>query len=110
MTISFDDFLSVHLVVGTIIEAAAFPEARKPAYKLKVDIGNGEVRQSSAQITDLYTTEELVGRQVLCVTNFPPKQIGSFMSEILVCGFIREDGKVVLATPDLPVMNGTRLS
>ena len=110
MSITFDDFQKVELRVGTIIAAAEFPEARKPAYKLTVDLGGGDVRQSSAQITDLYSASELVGRQVLCVTNFPPKQIGPIMSEILVCGFHRADGAVVLATPDSEVPNGTRLA
>ena len=109
MSITWDDFDAVDLRVGTITRAEPFPEARKPAYKVWVDLGEGDVRKSSAQITDLYQPDDLVGRQVLCVCNFPPKQIGPWMSEILVCGFIRPDGTVVLAVPDQDVPNGTRL-
>lgn len=108
--ITWEDFESVHLCVGTIVRAEEFPEARKPAYKLWVDVGDGVVRQSSAQITHLYTPEGLIGKQVLCVTNFPPKKIGPWTSEILVTGFYQADGTVVLATPDLPLPNGTRLA
>lgn len=108
--ITWEDFESVHLCVGTIVRAEEFPEARKPAYKLWVDVGEGVVRQSSAQITHLYTLEGLIGKQVLCVTNFPPKKIGQWMSEILVTGFYQADGTVVLASPDLPLPNGTRLA
>lgn len=107
--ISWDDFERVELRVGTIVRAEPFPEARKPAYKLWVDLGGGEPKRSSAQITELYTPEDLIGRQVLCVCNFPPKQIGPWLSEVLVCGFHREDGAVVLATADMTVPNGTRL-
>ena len=108
--ISWDDFERVDLRVGTIISAEPFPEARKPAYRLRVDYGPkiGE-RSSSAQITDLYTLDELVGRQVLGVVNFPPKQIGPFISECLVTGFLDDAGRVVLAGPDRVVPNGTRL-
>ena len=109
MSITWDDFEAVDLRVGTITRAEPFPEARKPAYKVWVDLGNGDVRKSSAQITDLYKPEDLVGRQVLCVCNFPPKQIGPWMSEVLGCGFIRPDGTVVLAVPDQDVPNGTKL-
>lgn len=109
--ISWNDFENVELRIGTIVAAEAFPEARKPAYKLQVDFGaEVGVLKSSAQITDLYSAEELVGRQVLGVTNFPPKQIGPVRSECLVTGFTRGDGSVVLATPDQPVENGTRLA
>lgn len=109
--ISWQDFEQVELRVGTITAAEPFPEARKPAYRLTVDFG-GELgsRRSSAQITDLYEPAELVGRQVLAVTNFPPKQIGPFMSECLVTGFVQSDGSVVLAVPDRPVANGSRLA
>jgi tRNA-binding protein len=110
-TIDWNDFARVELRVGTIIEAEEFPEARKPAYKLKVDFGDEiGVRKSSAQITDLYKLDELVGRQVVGVVNFPPKQIGPVRSECLVTGFHRDDGAVVLATPDSIVPNGAKLA
>lgn len=109
--ITWSDFQQVELRVGTIIKAEDFPEARKPAYKLTVDFGKAlGTRKSSAQITDLYDKSELVGKQVLAVVNFPPKQIGPMMSECLVTGFHREDGQVVLATPDMAVPNGARLA
>ena len=108
--ISWGDFEKVELRVGTIRAAEAFPEARKPAYRLEVDFG-GEigVRRSSAQITDRYGLDELVGKQVLAVVNFPPKQIGPFMSECLITGASDADGQVVLVSPDHPVPNGARL-
>ena len=109
-TIEWSDFEKVDLRVGTIIEAEEFPEARKPAYRLKVDFGEEiGVRKSSAQITDLYQREELVGRQVVAVVNFPPKQIGPVRSECLVTGFQRKDGAIVLAQPAGPVPNGAKL-
>lgn len=108
--ITWDDFEKVELRVGTILEAEPFPEARKPAYKLKIDFGpNVGIKRSSAQITDLYTTDRLLGKQVIAVVNFPPKQIGPFISECLVTGFYRDDKSVVLAVPDDSVPNGSRL-
>lgn len=109
-TIGWQDFEKVELRVGTVVKAEPFPEARKPAYKLTVDFGPeiGE-RRSSVQITVHYTLDELVGRQVVGVVNFPPKRIGPFMSECLITGFYREDGSVVLAVPDKPVPNGAKL-
>lgn len=110
-TIEWDDFARVELRVGTVVEVDEFPEARKPAYILKVDFGDEiGIRKSSAQITDLYTREELVGRQVVAVVNFPPKQIGPIRSQCLVTGFNREDGAVVLAIPDKAVSNGAKLA
>ena len=109
--ISWSDFEKVELRVGTILSAEEFPEARRPAYKLRVDFGEeiGE-RKSSAQITDLYSIDDLVGKQVMAVVNFPRKQIGPFMSECLVTGFVAEDGNVVLAVPDRAVSNGLKLA
>jgi len=108
--ITWDDFSRIDLRVGTIIEAKEFPEARKPAYKLKVDFGPDiGIKKSSAQITDLYTTDELIGKQVVGVVNFPPRQIGPFMSECLVTGFYRDDNAVVLAVPERKVANGAKL-
>lgn len=108
--ISWQEFEQVELRVGTIVQAAEFPEARKPAYKLTVDFGDEiGTRKSSAQITVHYTREELVGRQVVAVVNFPVKQIGPMRSECLVTGFYREDGSVVLCVPDKAVSNGSKL-
>jgi tRNA-binding protein len=110
-TIDWDDFAKVELRVGTIVEVEEFPEARKPAYKLRVDFGDEiGIRKSSAQITDAYRIDELVGRQVVGVVNFPPRQIGPVRSECLVTGFYREDGAVILAVPDSAVPNGAKLA
>ena len=108
--ISFDDFLKVDIRTGTVVDAQPYPEARKPAIKLWVDFG-GElgVKKSSAQITKHYVPEELIGKRVMAVVNFPPRQIGKFMSEILVLGVPDEDGEVVLITPDKDVPIGGRL-
>ncbi len=108
--ISWQEFEKVELRVGTIMSAEAFPEAIKPAYKLTIDFGQIGVRKSSAQITDLYSLEELVGKQIIGVVDFPAKKIGPFMSECLVTGFIREDAGIVLAVPDKPANNGSRLA
>jgi len=109
-TISWNEFERVELRVGTIVAAEEFPEARVPAYKLTVDFGPEiGTRRSSAQITDLYGREELVGRQVIGVTNFPPKQIGPMRSEVLITGFYQAGGAVVLAVPERPVANGAKL-
>lgn len=109
-TIGWDDFTKVELRVGRVVEAEPFPEARKPAYKLRVDFGPEiGVRRSSAQITDLYDPEALVGRLVVGVVNFPPKQIGPVMSECLVTGFHDTEGRVVLCAPDTEVPLGAKL-
>ena len=109
--IGFDDFLAVDIRLGTVTRAEPFPEARKPALKLWIDFGAalGE-KKSSAQITDHYAPEALVGRQVMAVVNFPPRQIGPIRSEVLVLGFHDAQGAVVLAAPDRPAPNGARLS
>jgi tRNA-binding protein len=109
-SISWNDFEKVEIRTGTIVRAEDFPEARIPAYKLWVDIGEAAPKMSSARITTLYSKEELVGKQVICVTNFPPKRIGSVMSEVLVTGFYQNDKDVVLAVPDKPVPNGVKLA
>lgn len=108
--ISFDDFLKVDIRVGRVVDAQPFPEARKPAIKLWVDFGGDMgVRKSSAQITVHYTPEGLIGRQIMAVVNFPPRQIGPFMSEFLTLGFEDADGAIVLATPGLETPLGARL-
>lgn len=108
--IAFDDFLKVDIRIGTIVAAEPFPEARKPSLKMTIDFGPAiGTRRSSAQIASLYTVDELVGRQVAGVVNFPPRQIGKFMSQVLTLGFADEAGNVVLFRPDKPVPNGSRL-
>lgn len=108
--ISFDQYMAVDIRVGTVTAVADFPEARKPAWKLTIDFG-GEVgmKKSSAQITTHYTAEDLVGRQVLAVVNFPPRQIGPFMSEVLTLGLADDKGGIVLIGPERPVPDGERL-
>lgn len=110
MTITFDDFLKVDIRVGTIIDAQDFPEARNPAYKLLIDFGEdiGE-RKTSAQITQNYSKEELIGTQIAAVINFPEKQIGPFMSQVLTLGFPDSNGNVVLIKPSKDIPNGGRL-
>ena len=109
-TIAFDDFLRVDIRIGTIVSAEPFPEARKPAYKLTIDFGPViGMKKSSAQIVDRYELDDLPGRQVAAVVNFPPRQIGKFMSEVLTLGFADVDGAVILFAPDHAVPNGARL-
>ena len=106
---TFEDFLKLDIRVGTVLEAEVFEKAKKPAYKLKIDFGKETgIKKSSAQITERYSTDELIGKQVLAVVNFSPRQIADFMSEVLVLGTY-SDGGVVLITPDKPVDNGDKL-
>lgn len=107
--VSWHDFKKIELRAGTITGVQDFPEARKPAYKIWADFGDFGIKKSSAQITKLYSKKDLLGRQIIGVINFPPKQIGTFMSEFLVTGFAVEDGGVVLAEPQQRVPNGTKL-
>ena len=110
MNASFDDFLKIEVHAGTIVAAEPFPQARKPAYKLTIDFGPEiGTRRSSAQITALYALEELVGRQVIAVTNFAPRQIGPFMSEVLVLGLSDGEGRISLLAPDHAVPDGARM-
>ncbi|KAF1722358.1 tRNA-binding protein [Pseudoxanthomonas wuyuanensis] len=108
-TLSWPDFEKVRLCAGTVVRVEAFPEARKPAWKLWVDFGPYGVRKTSAQVKALYSESELLGRQIVGVINFPPKQVGPFLSEFLLTGFPTEEG-VVIATVERPVPNGTRLA
>jgi tRNA-binding protein len=109
-TITFDDFMKVDIRIGTVIEVSAFPEARKPAYKLRIDFGDEiGIKKSSAQITMHYTREDLMGRKVAAVVNFPPRQIGPFMSEVLTLGFSDNNGEVVLVGIDKDAPDGSRL-
>jgi len=108
--VSFEDFLKLDIRIGTILSAEPFPQARKPAYKLSIDFGPGVgIKRSSAQITEHYQPQDLIGRQVAAVVNFPPRQIGPFISEVLTVGFPDAQAKVVLFSPDQPVANGARL-
>ena len=108
--ITFDDFLKVDIRCGTVVSAEPYPEARKPAIKMKIDFGDElGIKQTSAQVTHHYTPESLVGQQVTAVVNFPPKQIGKFMSEVLVVGFEAEDKSIQLLHPNGPVPNGAKL-
>ena len=109
--IGWDDFAKVELRVGTIIEVNNFPEARKPAYQVKVDFGEDiGIKKSSAQIAELYSKDDLINKQIVAVVNFPPKQIGSFMSECLITGFYNTGNNVVLAVPDQLISNGALLA
>ncbi|AFL83507.1 export-related chaperone CsaA [Belliella baltica DSM 15883] len=108
-TIDYSDFQKIDVRIGTIIRAEVFENARKPAYKIWVDLGDFGIKKSSAQITDLYQPMELIGKQVICICNFSPRQIANFMSEILVTGFDDGQGRISLATVDFPVPNGGKL-
>lgn len=111
MTISWQDFEKVELRAGTVVQVEDFPKARKPAYKIWVDLGEEVgIKRSSAQVTKRYTKEQLLGKQVICVTNFPTKQVADFISEVLVTGFVLPDGEVILAQSEQVVPNGTRLA
>lgn len=107
--ITWNDFERVELRVGTILEVLDFPEARKPAYKVKVDFGEMGIKMSSAQITKHYTKEDLIGKQIIAVVNFPKKQIGKLMSEFLLTGFADENGDIVISTVDGKVPNGSKM-
>lgn len=108
--IDWNDFEKVEMRVGTVIEIDDFPNAKKPAYKLTIDFGDLGIKRSSAQITRLYTKDELLNRQIIAVTNFPPKQIANFFSECLVLGIVRNEGEVVLLSVDQKTTNGSRVS
>lgn len=109
-TITIDHFAAIDVRAGTVLDVADFPEARKPAWKLTIDLGPElGIKRSSAQVTDLYPREELIGRQVACVVNLPPRRIGPFLSEVLTLGFPDNEGRVVLVAPERIVSNGSRL-
>lgn len=108
--ISWGDFEKVQLVVGTVTKVEDFPEAKKPAYKIWADFGKFGIKKSSAQLTKLYKKEDLLGKQIVGVINFPPKQVGKFVSEFLATGFVLENGEVVIAQPERKVPNGVRLA
>ncbi len=109
MNITFDDFSKIDLRVGTILEAEEFKETKNPSYKLKIDFGILGIKKSSAQITSLYTTQDLIGKQIIAIVNFPPKQIANFMSECLVLGVVN-DKEVRLLTVDKPAENGNKIA
>lgn len=109
MSISWEQFEAVEMRVGTVLEAQPFPKARKPAYQLVVDFGDFGIRKTSAQITNRYSIEDLIGKQVIAVVNFPPKQIANFISECLVMGIYAENNEVVLLQPSMPVPNGAKI-
>lgn len=109
-TISIDDFAAIDVRIGTIVDVANFPEARKPAWKLTIDLGPElGTKRSSAQVTDLYPREALIGRQVACVVNLPPRRVGPFLSDVLTLGFPNAEGQVVLVAPERDVPNGAKL-
>lgn len=109
MLISYEDFEKVDIRIGTVLAVEDFPRAKNKSYKLEIDLGDLGIKKSSAQITTLYRKEDLIGKQVLCVINFPPKNIAGFQSEVLTMGFKNESGEVVLATSERKVFNGSRL-